>query len=63
MYPHFETDTPRDNPDVVVEQMTMTPDPDTVLGEPTDYYGWTGDLFVIRNDTDCMAVEPSRKYL
>jgi len=41
----------------------MTPDPDTVLGEPTDYYGWTGDLFVIRNDTDCMAVEPSRKYL
>jgi len=63
MYPHFETDTPRGDSDVVVERTTTTPDPDTVLGEPTDYYGWTGDLFVIRNGTDRMAVEPGWEHL
>jgi hypothetical protein len=63
MYPHFETNSPDADPDVIVEQTTATPNPDIVLGAPADYYGWTGNAFVIRNGQIFMAVEPGWKHI
>jgi len=48
---------------VVVERTTATPDPDVILGDPTDHYGWTGELFVVRNGPIFMAVEPGWEHL
>ncbi|WP_336135402.1 hypothetical protein [Natronomonas amylolytica] len=63
MYPYFESDVSESEPDIVVERTTATPDPDIVLGDPTDYYGWTGDLFVVRNGSNFMAVEPGWEHI
>jgi hypothetical protein len=63
MYPYFETDAPEGKPDVVVERTTAMPNPDIVLGDPTDYYGWTEALFVVRNGSNFMAVEPGWEHI
>lgn len=63
MYRHFETDAFDGEPDIVVERTTASPDPEIVLGDPSDYYGWTGDLFVVRNGSSFMAVEPGWEHI
>lgn len=54
----FKVSRPDRDPDVVIEETTDDVDPEVVLGNPDDHYGWTGDRFVVRNDDDYMAVEP-----
>jgi len=63
MYDHFEIDRPEGEPDVAVEQTTATPDPETVLGDPNSYYGWTGERFVVRSGSDFMSVEPGWEHV
>lgn len=63
MYRHFEIDAPGVEPDMVVERTTTDPDPEIVLGDPSDYYGWTGDRFVVRNGSSFMAVEPGWEHI
>jgi hypothetical protein len=58
MYSRFQTGVPGAEPDIVIERTTTEPDPDVVLGHPDDHYGWTGDQFVIRRDSEFMLVEP-----
>lgn len=58
MFDEFRVRTPDRDPDVVIEETTGDVDPDVVLGNPNDHYGWTGERFVIRNNEDYMAVEP-----
>lgn len=58
MFDEFKVSDPDRDPDVVIEETTEEVDPDVVLGDPDDYYGWTGERFVVRNDEDYMAVEP-----
>lgn len=58
MYDHFRASSPDRSPDIVIEETTDDVDPTVVLGDPDDYYGWTGEEFVVRNGSDFMAVEP-----
>ena len=58
MYSRFRTGVPGAEPDIVIERTTTEPDPDVVLGHPDDHYGWTGDRFVVRRDSEFMLVEP-----
>lgn len=63
MYATFRTDDRSPDPDMVVERTTTAPEPDIVLGDPTDHYGWTGDRFVVRKGSDFMVVEPGWDHL
>lgn len=63
MYDQFATDTPADDPDVVIEETAEDVTAEVVLGEPDDHYAWTGEEFVIRNGSDFMAVEPGWERL
>lgn len=63
MFDHFNVKDPDREPDIVVERTTETIEPDTVLGDPSDYYGWTGDRFVVRNGSNYMAVEPGWDHI
>jgi len=63
MYDHFRTSSPDRDPDIVVEETTGDVDPEVVLGDPDDYYGWTGEEFVVRNGSDFMAVEPGWSHI
>jgi len=63
MYDQFETDTPANDPDIVIEETTEAVQPEVVLGDPDDHYAWTGDEFVIRNGADFMAVTPGWQHI
>jgi hypothetical protein len=63
MYDHFEVTGPVDDPDMVVERTTEELFLETVLGDPDDHYGWTGDRFVVRSGSDYMAVEPGWEHV
>ncbi|MDS0294275.1 hypothetical protein [Halogeometricum luteum] len=63
MYDHFRVASPGREPDIVIEETTKDVDPDVVLGDPKDYYGWTGEQFVIRNGTSFMAVTPGWDHI
>jgi hypothetical protein len=63
MYTHFQTDDPGTDPDMVVERTTAVPDPDVVLGDPNDHYGWTGDRFVRQSGSEFMLVEPGWEHI
>lgn len=63
MYHHFEVPQPDREPDMVVERTTEQLSCETVLGDPTSHYGWTGDRFVIRSGSDYMAVEPGWNHI
>ncbi|MFB6222947.1 MAG: hypothetical protein ABEH86_04650 [Haloarcula sp.] len=63
MYDRFETGAPANDSDLVIEETTEDVDPDIVLGDPDDHYGWTGDEFVVRNRSSFMAVEPGWRHI
>jgi hypothetical protein len=64
MYDQFEVENPDREPDIVVEQTTEDiGELEAVLGDPSDYYGWTGERFVIRNGSNYMAVEPGWDHI
>ncbi|MGM0718238.1 MAG: hypothetical protein ACQET5_13950, partial [Halobacteriota archaeon] len=63
MFDHFEVENPEREPDIVVERTTEEPEPDAVLGDPSDHYGWTGDRFVVRNGSNFMTVEPGWDHI
>ncbi len=63
MYHQFQTGVPGGEPDMVVERTTTSPDPDIVLGDPNDHYGWTGDRFVVRRGSEFMLVEPGWEHI
>lgn len=63
MYHHFEVSEPDRAPDVIVERTTENLTCETVMGDPTSHYGWTGDRFVVRNGSDYMAVEPGWNHI
>ncbi|MFU1779922.1 hypothetical protein ACM16X_00940 [Haloarcula japonica] len=63
MYDQFETDTPANDPDIVIEETTEAVHAEVVLGSPDDHYAWTGDEFVIRNGADFMAVSPGWQHI
>jgi hypothetical protein len=63
MYDHYEVKDPSREPDMVVEQTTEDIEVETVLGDPDDHYGWTGDRFVVRNRSSYMAVEPGWSHI
>ncbi|WP_435074279.1 hypothetical protein [Halorubrum sp. HHNYT27] len=63
MFDHFAVDDPEREPDIVVERTTEEPDLEAVLGDPSDYYGWTGDRFVVRNGSNFMMVEPGWDHI
>lgn len=63
MYDHFRVSAPDRDPDVVVERTTETPDPTVVLGEPEDYYGWTGSRFVVYTHGNYMLADPGFEHL
>jgi len=63
MYKHFEVTEPDDDPDVVVERTTEDLEVESVLGGPDNYYGWTGDRFVVRDRSIFMAVEPGWEHI
>lgn len=63
MYDEFRVPSSDHEPDVVIEETTRDVDPDVVLGNPDDHYGWTGDRFVVRNNDDYMAVEPGWAHI
>ena len=58
MFRAFETPASTRPPDVVVERTTEPVECTSVLGGPTDHYGWTGDAFVVRDGSEYMRVEP-----
>jgi hypothetical protein len=58
MYDHYRVDSPDREPDVVIEETDLAPEPEVVLGDPESHYGWTGEEFVVRNGDDVMLVEP-----
>ncbi|RKS81464.1 hypothetical protein BDK61_0750 [Haloarcula quadrata] len=62
MYDQFETDTPANDPDIVIEETTEEVHAEIVLGDPSDHYAWTGDEFVIRNGADFIAVTPGWQH-
>lgn len=63
MYKHFEVPEPDRDPDMVVERTTEQLSYDTVLGDPSNHYGWTGDRFVVRSGSEYMAVEPGWNHI
>lgn len=63
MYDHFEVNDPNRDPDIVVERTTDDVELNTVLGDPSDHYGWTGDRFIVRNGSNYMAVEPGWDHI
>lgn len=63
MYDYFSVSVPDRAPDVVVERTTDGIDPDVVLGDPDDYYGWTGDRFVVNSGGDYMATTPGWEHI
>ncbi|WP_241154949.1 hypothetical protein [Halorubrum sp. CSM-61] len=63
MYDQFATDTPIDDPDLVIEETTADVEAEIVLGDPDDNYGWTGEEFVIQTESNFMAVEPGWEHL
>lgn len=63
MYDHFEVSEPIHDPDIVVETTVEDVELETVLGDPSHHYGWTGSQFVIRNGPRFMAVDPGWKHL
>lgn len=63
MFDEFKIPGSDRDADVVIEETTEEVDPDIVLGDPGDYYGWTGERFVIRNNEDYMAVGPGWAHL
>ncbi|MBV0902568.1 hypothetical protein [Haloarcula salina] len=63
MYDQFKTSSPDRDPDIVIEETTDDVEPTDVLGDPDDYYGWTGEEFVVRNGSDFMAVEPGWSHV
>ncbi|MFC5972152.1 hypothetical protein ACFPYI_12500 [Halomarina salina] len=63
MFRAFETPAPTRPPDVVVERTTEEVDCTSILGGPTDHYGWTGDAFVVRNGDEHMRVEPGWDHI
>ncbi|RDI69706.1 hypothetical protein [Halopelagius longus] len=58
MFDHFKVSSPDREPDMVIRETTDDVDPETVLGLPNDYYGWTGEKFVVCNGSDYMAARP-----
>ncbi|RAW45632.1 hypothetical protein DQW50_07720 [Halorubrum sp. 48-1-W] len=63
MFDRFEVDDPDREPDVVIERTTEDVESETVLGDPGDHYGWTGDRFVVRDGSKFMAVEPGWDHI
>ncbi|MFC5135083.1 MULTISPECIES: hypothetical protein [Haloferacaceae] len=63
MFDHFEVDDPDREPDVVIERTTEDVESETVLGDPGEHYGWTGDRFVVRNGSKYMAVDPGWEHV
>lgn len=62
MFDHFRVRSPDREPDMVIRETTDEVDPDVVLGDPNDYYGWTGEKFVVYSN-DYMAVEPGWNHI
>lgn len=63
MYDHFTEPAPDREPDLVVELTTTPPEPETVLGTPTSYYGRDGDRFVVRKGTNFMSVDTEWSHM
>lgn len=63
MYDHFEVENPDREPDIVVQRTTEEIESETVLGDPSDHYGWTGERFVVRDGSEYMAVEPGWDHI
>ncbi|RLM88644.1 hypothetical protein D3D02_11655 [Halobellus sp. Atlit-38R] len=63
MYDQFLTDSPSRDPDLVIEEAPGEVDSETVLGDPTDHYGWTGEEFLVYNRGDYMVVEPGWEHI
>ena len=63
MYDQFLTDSPSRDPDLVIEEASGEIDSETVLGDPTDHYGWTGEEFLVYSRGDYMAVEPGWEHI
>lgn len=63
MYDDFEVLNPGREPDIVVERTTEPITLETVLGDPDEHFGWTGNRFVVRKGSEYMAVEPGWKHI
>lgn len=58
MFDHFRVRDPARDPDLVITETTSDVVSETVLGDPADHYGWTGERFVIANRGGYLSTRP-----